>query len=913
MSVSDTGNVGLHSGVYSCRQQRQTRDPGIPTATSERFGALLANLVPLDDILGHLNDYDRYFTSGLGNAPERGENENLHTPEEELRVVVRPSQGRANRKSLHLWSILAGYLGGPAESITWLIPVPEMPDIDVANFRQTGDELVQGMIRSRALEVFFEDGSHCLSSSSMDASKSKMDWSLSTPGPLSERSKTMLDMCSGRMRSMLAMQKVPTQTAGLRERLFSGLGLGVKEVKSAVETLAEWGNDNNEEDVVLEGDAEDCAGVAGGEAAKPVCSPEDERLLIIRQVQDTSETNNNNNKRLKGLVHASGLSSSSDICDQVSWEYVCSSIPMHWIYAIEQTIAACADQIDWNSVTSSVISTLSQLNFALVDEAAFRSFEEQLASLPDHVLPIVEECAAVCRQIIHHTLRQVPVLNHLFMLRPLLDATGAQSEDHLHPKFEAARKVILTHKVLSPGKPQLVLLSKKHWNSLHKVLKSSRVSILQLSLPQHLSLFVDSKPGSGSTSSEGILSDFDCFFLSTDEDTLRQAHNNSIFRFFRKITLLESDPTCVLRLEPSLRSVHTELGTSVCLLKVDMGLKSAFRLEVPEIIPHNQDSRYQYQKLQEFEALHGKEEHEMLQDPIGFGQENTRRRCSFSPQPSGNGGNSEPWRTEHLNQEVHEMHRFPDQHQNGSLGEASYARPNFPHDPVTGVANNLFSDREDSFQHDSFLDHHSVPRDHQEDSLFVQDARKSFYGPECAGSQLEFCPSPFLQPSRFSANQTGRQSTIWENQDQDSTRSLFHQENQLPLDLLMHEPGQIDGPGPRSPHAFNRYYSSTHPSSPNERTPFRQLYVSHGWSPRIETPTQIKHPPDQWPPQYGLSPYAVQGRSPDQIPTPPPRFWPQPMNTVASFNHVEKMYDEMRGGRPKRRPRGKGEKFRRFK
>ncbi|MEO2193301.1 MAG: hypothetical protein ABGY24_12705, partial [bacterium] len=96
-------------------------------------------------------------------------------------------------------------------------------------------------------------------------------------------------------------------------------------------------------------------------------------------------------------------------------------------------------------------------------------------------------------------------------------------------------------------------------------------------------------------------------------------------------------------------------------------------------------------------------------------------------------------------------------------------------------------------------------------------------------------------------------------------------------------------------------------------------------------PQHQAHPQDIWdvpypdayqPPMHHnadqQSPYPSSGRrmamvSPMQLATPPPRFWPQPMNPTQAFNNIEKMYDEMRAGRPKRRAPQKGERYKRFK
>lgn len=568
------------------------------------------------------------------------------------------------------------------------------------------------------------------------------------------------------------------------------------------------------------------------------------------------------------------------------------------------------------------------------------------------------------------------------------------------------------------------MVSKKHWKTLYQVLHGVDVSVLQLQLPQHAAYFGGGDGGDGGSESSagGIWKDFDCFFLATDDATVRQARRGSkIFDRFKRVLLLETDPACVRVLEPFLRSLY-DRGVSVCMMRVGLDLvkSGAFRLEPPgrdgdgEGHANGTGERLVYEGFKQ----HGHGGADV--EPLGGGlfddqvTDTERRRL-------------DGWEGGVGNQQVVRQ-------ANTSLGDTSFARPapggaSMPANPMMALtmphetrqlASNLFSDREDSFLHDPrfgghHLDRHSAPDAKTREQL-VHTGWKSFDMPEVK----EFDASPFLlqhqQHQQWNEHQLPSparalpptvpprdHAALWGARvpapmhvrphthvpvaspasAMEYSGSLFHHENTRPHAVehpVLLEPNNVVGDvadigdhygafmdpskmelNARSPFSPLDVYADDPPTDGGTGTPTggyqhqypegrrerlhsetraRSPYLPYDSYDRQDPFAYIQHPGDRLRPyphphphasplyydahhhhhhQHGPSPFYARHQprtaSPQQLATPPPRFWPQPMNQVASFKHIEKMYDEMRAGRPKRRPQaGKGrEKFKKFK
>ena len=1031
---------------------------------TKRFGERLAALVPLNTSVNSLADLLQGFEAG---ERARGGEE-----------------ARASRPSgKYVWQLLSRFLSGDTPS--GLIPVPRLPDVDFSGYIRGGDAIVEGIVEDAALGVCFQDAAFCLSSASLDLARERLDWSLSTLGPCA-RSKTVIELCnlgSGRVGAALDMKKVGHgMGAGTGRRIFRRLGLKLHDVEDVVNVLSAWVSleyadpnvQGNEHELGEENDGRS-QGIPQG---IPVPSKNgggdreaDDRMMMIKEVYPDAREHSRSgrsksigSRKQEGEARAfPGLTSSSDVGDEPTWEHVCCSISAPWIYVMEQAVATCGSTILWSSLSGAATAALAEVDFALVDEAAFRVFDERTKAVPQHVMPVIEECAALCRRILHHV-HDVPNkvrLDKLRELQPLLGAAASQSKPRDDPRFDAARKAILGYRALHPGNSQLILISKSRCQALYEVLHDSDVSILQLSLPQHASYFRrgdinglgglgvgfpgpreprEKRNASDSISDEGrIWNEFDCFFLSTDDDTIREATNSSIVGFFKRIVLLETDPTRVRALEPLLHSLYNQ-GISICLLRVGLGLvgASAFRLEVPESPADGTDGsgeRHVYENLNTSRGQreiaagigvclgvpHGAEVRDDLQDDH---REAPAQRCGQEEMACGDRSVCPDWLPSPLEMDFERSIKpYPERHisnpwqiqSNTSLGDTSLVKagglevappmqpsiqPLLPHSPrspfyqvasrtndrdchiehprVPRTAGNLFSDREESFLHDSFFERNSA-RDHL-DGKPREDLYEAGWTPFYAyqaDDRHQFDATPYLHASNcrvpsptgcstqpaFHLHAPGPNRVHVHAPRANTLDTLFdHHENAMPVQVGRALPldQMVDaGTYPATGHQTRPVHRYIHGKSGHHakldpmyemggRSPFSPLEVMHAEDPFTdggETPIFDGHgqrapgaspymhshlrsqitgnrPQDAWTlphrqPQAHMqlpTPYSTQRMvSPVELATPPQRFWPQPMNTVQAFNNIEKMYDEMRQGRPKRRPQRRGERFKRFK
>ncbi len=987
---------------------------------AKRFGARLAALVPLDHSVSQLCDFVQGFTVG---EAEDGRGDALRDREQEEGEGgrrLRPSRRPSGR---YVWHLLSRFMSGDTPS--GMIPVPTLPAVDFTDHVRGGEAIAEAIVGEEVIGVCFRDAAFPLSAASLETTVAGLDWSLSTLGPCA-RSRTVLELCGrggGVVGRVLGMEKVGqgVGTGAVRGRIFQRLGLTMHGAEAAVDVLCAWGGS----EVGREGPECDSPRRAGGLTPAAAEIREDmgreiaDRAMMIREVQAGSRGQSRSHSQRRTAGPATGLTSSSDFGDHATWEHICCSLATPWVYAMEQAVATCSSLIDWTTLSDAAIAGLAQVDFALVDEAAFRAFDDRMNAVPDHVVSLVEECASLCRCIIHQVQEVQRVrLDKLTDLRTLLEATASQSDPRQDPRFDAARKSILAHRVLFPGNSQLVLISRRHQQALHAVLRDSNVTVLQLNLPQHASYFDGGGAITGSESApcgDGVWNDYDCLFLSTDEDTLREAMDGAIFRFFKRIVLLETDPRISSILEPLLRSSYNR-GASVSLLRVGLGLvgTSAFRLEVPECAEDGSGDRKLYESMNDIRqhgesgmffgvppkkvatAYGGGLDRLDQLDPTQPRWDVVGERADGQTQNMGN-----PWQKQALT----------------SLGDTSLVRPPDPtmvpglgltrqlslsptgvdgdqyryqhqhrndgvHPPmVAQLADNLFGDREDSFLHDSFLERNSARGMNANEHLvqpgwtpFEQKRVPDFdaspylqgsnhYGPEPGGG---WGASPGVPVPPHAPMHSGPRASEFLFQHENA--APFDFEQTLSLNQMVH-PGSFPAQPQqhaRSPlPAMHRHVNEQpyfeakldHVYGSGGRSPLSPLDIMHREEPLIEgggtpvlmsghrqsnlggmgrpypyaQPQHQAHPQDIWdvpypdayqPPMHHnanqQSPYPSSGRrmamvSPMQLATPPPRFWPQPMNPTQAFNNIEKMYDEMRAGRPKRRAPQKGERYKRFK
>lgn len=982
---------------------------------AKRFGARLAALVPLDHPVSQLCDFVQGLTrdeanDGRGEALGDGEREQEgqgEEPREEghMTCSLRRPSGR------YVWHLLARFLSGDTPS--GLIPMPTLPAVDFTSYVRGGEAIADTLVGDKVVGVCFREAAYPLSVASLEAVMADMDWSLSTLGPCA-RSQAVLELCgrsSGVVGRALDMEKVGQGmgTGAVRGRIFQRLGLKLHCVDDAIDVLCAW--DVNEER--REGGACGSPQVvrelvpAAVEIREEIGKEIEDRVMMIREVQagtrgQSRSQSRSTLKRCKAGP-ATGLSSSSDIGDEATWEHVCCALATPWVYAMEQAVATCSSLIEWSTLSEAAIAGLAQVDFALVDEAAFRAFDDRMKAVPGHVVPVVEECASICRCIIHQVqdVQQV-ALNKLLDLRPLLEATASQSDPRQDPRLDVARRTIMTHRALFPGKSQLVMISKRHQQALHALLRNSNVTVLQLALPQHASYFDVGETVTGPESAPnagGVWHDYDCLFLSTDTHTMRQAMDVGIFGFFKRIVLFETDPHVYRVLEPLMRSSYNR-GASVSLMRVGLGLvgTSAFRLEVPESAADGSGDLNPYESMND---VRQKGESGMpfgistREVDTGFGD---RLDQLDSMQPQWNIGGERP------DDQAQDMENLWQRQTLTSLGDTSVVKPpeptiapgmglarqptlsptgdqyryqhghlnnGFQPPMVSQLADNLFSDREDSFLHDSFLERNSARGINANEHL----AQAGWAALEKERSH-EFDASLHLQASDYHCPALGSGWGVspeapvpahapMHPPEQGASEFLFHHENAPPSLHQMVDPGSFPAPEHhiRSPTMYQHVNEQPHFEvklgqvyGSSGRSPLSPLDVMHMDDPPIDggrtpplpmtghrqpnrgpytysysQPQPQAYPQDIWdvpypdafqppPPPHAQqrSPYPSSGRrmtmvSPVHLATPPPRFWPQPMNPAQAFNNIEKMYDEMRAGRPKRRPQHRGERYKRFK
>lgn len=1061
----------MYSGVYVTteRDEGDERDgigviPSIPSI-QRRFTTVLRNtLPPLKDSVQCLIDMrDQGLLEGEDADVETGgKNKTKNETKNETNEPGEAPFGTGRRHSL-LWTLMSELLGGDTSS--GLIPMPTMPVVNFRRYRRNGAAVVRSLVEDRGLAGVWATGGGGvdapLSQGCLEACRAVMDWSLSTLGPCA-RSDAVVGMCRGEQGTVGRvgwLDKVGRvdKMCGVGGRVFKGLGLTMCDVSEAVDAFCAWGREAGsggkvaptlvgltaDPPIVGQGNVGD---EDGKDNERGDMEPEEDPLVaMIRaaHIQEVSRSQSQRRKTQGATAPVAGLTSSSDLYDVASWDHTFCALSTPWVYVMEQAVSMCGSLINWSGLSDGEVGALASLDFGLVDEAALRAFEERIRDVPDGVVAVVEECAAVCRSIIHRDVQADAKLTLLAALQPVLAATASQAEHRLDlPMYDAARKAILSYRVLFPGRSQLVMVSKKHWQALYQVLHDAGVSVFQIMLPLHATYFEErgegtkgigdngGRDGGSRMSTNGIWNDFDCFFLPTDEETVRRARDpHGVFNHFRRIVLLETEPMFVRMVEPSLRSMY-DRGVSVCLLRIGLGLAGpgAFRLE-----PQGRDSDGTGER-QGYEGFKQKNDgdkrgvdvfgaFETLGAGFGLPESRPARELDVPPAPSvapvvpadPQGRGSE----KRMN--VWEVNDQVARQANTSLGDTSFAKAGAPTitmampaelgpgrgmDTMAGVnpghynrqnyntqvIDNLFSDREDSFLHDSFFDRNSAPG--ETDAVrghLAQAGWKPFQNHFETSRPYPFDASPYLhqwdqgglgkagRPSRPSVPLPSPVSAL------EHSGSLFHHENVRPFaaDLSLPFDEMVDRMGPGSfpatshfpppatwpLHAFESTFQDTFQGNPRHPSP-RQLYEGNkayelkldlgGRSPF--SPLDVVHADDPFPEgggngtpggrrdeygaRYGVrhdlcahSPYThprqpisgshnhvhhphhahdsyheVRTVSPMQLET-PPRFWPQPMNQTASFQHIEKLYDQMRAGRPKRRAQlGRGkEKFKKFK
>lgn len=107
------------------------------------------------------------------------------------------------------------------------------------------------------------------------------------------------------------------------------------------------------------------------------------------------------------------------------------------------------------------------------------------------------------------------------------------------------------------------MCDKADWSDLFECLKSVRISIFQLSFPHHLHMI----------DSEDFMMDYDCFFITVKDAVMMNQRlagkGSTFFKHFQRVILFESDPTTTQDIEETLGAV-CKTGIFCCRLKPDV-------------------------------------------------------------------------------------------------------------------------------------------------------------------------------------------------------------------------------------------------------------------------------------------------------------------------------------------------------
>jgi hypothetical protein len=450
------------------------------------------------------------------------------------------------------------------------------------------------------------------------------------------------------------------------------------------------------------------------------------------------------------------------------------------------------------------------------------------------------------------------------------------------------------------GSRQLVILDSHKQQQLYDILHQLHLSVFQFNLPSHFHLINDK---------DASIKNFDCFFISI-QDALNAndvVQDFAFFKFFDRVIVLESDPQQVGPIHPILQAIH-ESGVSICLIEPDTSSLSLkmnmeqvrpkatnapqrdvaedkhIQLEDLNLVPNaasdidfylstpapGDGNRSVYHRHSDPNQLPGTLFQEQI---VQDSEQNDARYClhksSFSPQSRGDIFSG-------LNVDASQCIPESPMLDINAMPESFDANSISHHPTVFGNGTHVLKEM---YQHD--IENNDELRIAQENAAFIPGSTFPITRP--------WMPHDAYFPSHMKPLQ-GMQ---------------FH-----------YQVGPVMSPQNNLYYMYSPYpmvYASPFPSNPAidprttvQHSPIQMLESGREpgptWSPSV-SPSQLVRP------ESGFGPEI----SEDLNASTPKKFWPPIMNTFNSFKHIEKMYDDMRAGRPPKRRLRKGEKFRKFK
>ena len=512
-----------------------------------------------------------------------------------------------------------------------------------------------------------------------------------------------------------------------------------------------------------------------------------------------------------------------------------------------------------------------QIDFSLLDDPA------PIDQFSGSIALILQECQYVCSTLLHHGIRKVhenvaPSLVYLAGLRPMIEHVLAQesASPHKSPKVQVVKNTIITHSTLCSGSKQLICLEKKSWNGLYQALCELNLSVFQLSWPLHQDFF------SCTPRREPPWLDFDCFFLSIDEDTVKAVESNEEFlKLFQRVIIFESDPACITRMSGML-DVIRQVNISTCFINPDISGLS-FRLYVPE---------------QQIMDLSG----QMPGD-----------HCNHIDLFNANGSDAS---FEPLNHNEPDVYQFEAPRvQQTSLEEASAVRntalptwmgpmPSFPQEPFISPPLGQESYKENMDTRVFFRDQYDGSNaNHQFETQL--DA----HYPDVFNTHLHTFPEMDTFESQHRMRFDNR----------NALEDIRSPEIYAPMEMDYCSPVGIGVQPAFRPVTTPRHIYSPPPMYCDPRAMMYGRVSPHHvpFTPQRNVSPMLAQVPgflDSSPSPFADMSHDIRG-SPSLMGS---SHWSQPMNPIQSFRHIEKMYDEMRAKRPAKRRLRQGEKFKKF-
>lgn len=802
------------------------------------------------------------------------------------------------RDRLFLWQILLhDFLSGPGGSLSGMMPVLEMPPplIDTLKPQNSCVEDLATFVKN--LPVYILHGSDvCVSDSaevSIEGLESKMDWSLSTSDP-TQRTRMFQSICES---ERYVLEKREDQSV----------------LENVMKELEEWSCSFEEMmDAFASSDHRETV-------------PKESNVLGNDQLHDhgTAPANLNAEDSINhhmDLMHQLGveihntrkrpisdLSSSLDLVDgEVRWEHLCFVLPLEWICIMQESVNLCGTLIRWETISDRAKKVLVGMDFARSDDQISLLESSDLRDVfSADIESLVSECSLICSSVLHHGIQRLSdyahcPIRHLHALKPSIDTVMSEEliMGRRHPKLEMVKNTVITYSTLSPNSKQLLFVEKKSWDDLYTCLFDVNISVFQISIPHHSRCF-----GRDPTVTE-MWRNFDCFFISTDEETMKateRSTNQEFFKFFHRVVMVESDPSCITRTNHLFKYLHGN-GTSICFIEPNVSdISLTF-----DAIAHAGDEDGHYENQWQDKHLQEKVQVDLpdisLARDINYEMNSPCSEHEFEKQ-------------QHMSLGDMSAVRNPPQ---SWIGPVSHCPPEdvfcsqAPDKHWQYYSNENYIEKyilDDGFDRSSTL---SGLKNKANQSTYAT----SFFGTQFCQQKCDFInavPDPLNKASQDCAKEDTNPFGIGENMFLEaltpppiSSRQLWQPDVSYtqPLSPFSHQP---DVP-------MEWTYKQTHSCSP--KLPPVLSGMSPGWlqSGSIAEPTRFQDPSiPPSPPVRVLNTPGTYGSPRANTIAMSPRFWRSPINAIESFRHIEKMYDDMRSKRRAKHRLRRGEQFKKFK